>query len=86
MNRIISEISNVGWHFDNSYARLPEKMLSRLAPAQVRKPKLIVLNQTLSKELGLDFSKLTDEHVASKTIVSPLDAGTFTLTLISLGT
>ena len=43
MNRIISEISNVGWNFDNSYARLPEKMLSRLAPDQVRKPKLITL-------------------------------------------
>ena len=65
MNRIISEISNVGWHFDNSYARLPEKMLSRLAPAQVRKPKLIILNHSLSKELGLDFSTLTEEHIAS---------------------
>ncbi len=65
MNRIIPEISKVGWHFDNSYARLPEKMLSRLAPAQVRKPKLIILNHTLSKELGLDFSTLTDEHIAS---------------------
>ena len=65
MNRIISEISNVGWRFDNSYARLPEKMLSRLAPAQVRKPKLIILNHALSKELGLDFSTLADEHIAS---------------------
>ena len=65
MNRIISEISNVGWHFDNSYARLPEKMLSRLAPARVRKPKLIILNYALSKELGLDFSTLADEHIAS---------------------
>jgi len=65
MNRIISEISNVGWHFDNSYARLPENMLSRLAPAPVRKPNLIILNHALSKKLGLDFSTLTDEHIAS---------------------
>ena len=65
MNRIISEISNVGWHFDNSYARLPETMLSRLAPIPVQKPKLIILNHALSKELGLDFSTLTDEHIAS---------------------
>ena len=65
MNRIGSEISKVGWHFDNSYARLPEKMLSRLAPAQVQKPKLIILNHALSKELGLDFSTLEEEHIAS---------------------
>ena len=64
MNKIISEISKIGWHFDNSYARLPETMLSRLAPVPVQKPKLIILNHTLSKELGLDFSTLTDEHVA----------------------
>lgn len=65
MNRMISKISKAGWHFDNSYARLPETMMSRFSPVQVKKPKLIVLNQALSKELGLDFSTLTDEHIAS---------------------
>ena len=65
MNKIVSEISKIGWHFDNSYARLSETMLSRLAPIPVQKPKLIILNHTLSKELGLDFSTLGDEHIAS---------------------
>ena len=65
MGEIISEISKIGWHFDNSYARLPEMMLSRLAPVPVQMPKLIILNHTLSKNLGLDFSTLTDEHIAS---------------------
>ena len=65
MNKIVSEISKIGWHFDNSYARLPETMLSRLAPIPVQKPKLIILNHALSKDLGLDFSTLTDEHIAS---------------------
>ena len=55
MGEIISEISKIGWHFDNSYARLPEMMLSRLAPVPVQMPKLIILNHTLSKNLGLDF-------------------------------
>ena len=64
MNKIISEISKIGWHFDNSYSRLPEIMLSRLAPDPVHTPKLIILNHTLSKELGLDFSSLTDENIA----------------------
>jgi len=65
MSDSILEISKIGWRFDNSYARLPEIMLSRLAPIPVRIPKLIILNHTLSKELGLDFSTIADEDIAS---------------------
>ena len=65
MNKTISEISKVGWRFDNTYARLPEMMLSRLTPIPVKAPKLIIVNHTLSKELGLDFSIIADEHVTS---------------------
>jgi len=65
MGEIISEISKIGWRFDNSYARLPEMMLSRLTPVSVQTPKLVILNHTLSEKLGLDFSTLTDEHIAS---------------------
>ena len=64
MGKVISEISKIGWHFDNSYARLPDTMFSRLIPVPVQIPKLIILNHTLSKELGLDFSDLTDENIA----------------------
>ena len=56
MSGIVSEMSKIGWRFDNSYARLPEMMLSRIAPVPVQTPKLVILNQALSKELGLDFS------------------------------
>ena len=42
MSEIIPEISKIGWNFDNSYARLPEMMLSRLAPVSVQVPKLII--------------------------------------------
>ena len=56
-------MSKIGWRFDNSYARLPETMLSRIAPVPVQAPKLVILNQALSKELGLDFSVIADEHV-----------------------
>jgi len=56
MSGMVSEISKIGWRFDNSYARLPEMMLSRIAPVPVKTPKLVILNQALSKELGLDFS------------------------------
>ena len=65
MDKIISKISKIGWNFDNSYARMPEMMLSRLAPIPVQMPKLIILNHALSKELGLDFSTLAEEYIAS---------------------
>ena len=60
-----SEISKIGWRFDNTYGRLPEMMLSKLPPVPVKSPKLIILNDSLSKELGLNFSTISNEHLAS---------------------
>ena len=60
MNKLISNISKIGWRFDNTYARLPEIMLSRIAPLPVKDPKLVMFNHNLSKELGLDFSVIED--------------------------
>jgi uncharacterized protein YdiU (UPF0061 family) len=40
--------------FDNSYARLPERLFARLPPAPVRAPRLLALNEALAAELGLD--------------------------------
>ena len=64
MSKIISEISKIGWRFDNTYSKLPDTMLSRLAPIPVKKPELVVLNHSLSKELGLDFSTTNKEDLA----------------------
>ena len=64
MNKIISEISKTGSRFINSYARLPEIMFSRLNPVPSKAPKLIILNETLSEELGLNFSDVKDDHLA----------------------
>ena len=64
MNKIISEISKIGWHFDNSYSKLPNTMLSKLLPVPVKAPKLAILNHSLSKELGLNFSNTSDENLA----------------------
>ncbi|MBU7314938.1 protein adenylyltransferase SelO [Paenibacillus oleatilyticus] len=51
-------IIDPGWNFDNSYARLPETFFSRLEPAPVRSPKLIVLNDWLAASLGLNVEAL----------------------------
>jgi uncharacterized protein YdiU (UPF0061 family) len=40
--------------FDNSYARLPERLFARVAPTKVREPRLIRGNQALAALLGLD--------------------------------
>lgn len=50
--------AKIGWNFDNSYARLPESLFSRLNPTPVRSPKLIVLNHPLAASLGLNDSAL----------------------------
>jgi len=55
----------IGWRFDNSYARLPKIMLSKIAPIPVKMPKLVVFNHQLSEELGLDFSGVSKKYIAS---------------------
>ena len=39
--------------FDNSYAMLPQGFFSRVNPAPVRAPKLILFNEALASELGI---------------------------------
>lgn len=43
-----------GWHFDNSYARLPEGFYTRLEPTPVRTPEIVILNEPLAVSLGLE--------------------------------
>ena len=40
--------------FDNSYVRLPERFFARVLPTPVAEPRLIRLNATLARQLGLD--------------------------------
>ncbi|SVB62904.1 uncharacterized protein METZ01_LOCUS215758, partial [marine metagenome] len=65
MNKSISHIDKIGWHFDNTYSRLPKVMSSQLNPIPVKNPKLTIFNHDFSKELGLDFSSLNNNQIAS---------------------
>ena len=65
MNKSISHIDKIGWHFDNTYSRLPKVMSSQLNPIPVKDPKLTIFNHDFSKELGLDFSSLNNNQIAS---------------------
>jgi len=49
-----------GWNFDNSYARLPSALLSRVHPTPVRSPALAVLNDSLAVALGLAPEELKE--------------------------
>ncbi len=44
--------------FDNSFARLPETMFTRIDPTPVADPRLISVNKALAAELGLDLSDI----------------------------
>src|SRR5690606_40284222 len=51
-----------GWNFDNSYATLPDRLFTRLDPTPVAAPQMVVLNEGLARELGLDADALRTEE------------------------
>ena len=53
--------NDAGWRFDNSYARLPDPLLSRETPERVRAPRLVVFNDQLAADLGLDGGQLREQ-------------------------
>ncbi|MDA9597749.1 YdiU family protein [Candidatus Pelagibacter sp.] len=54
----------IGWHFDNTYSKLPESFISKTSPILVKSPELTILNDNLAKELGLDFSSTSKENLS----------------------
>src|SRR5210317_1955230 len=54
----------IGWHFDNTYSKLPKSFLENIKPVPVKDPKLIILNTNLANQLNLDFSKSSDTNLA----------------------
>ena len=54
-----------GWRFDNTYSKLPESFLSNTSPTKVKSPELLILNENLVKDLGLDFIGLNREKLSN---------------------
>ena len=55
---------SAGWRFDNTYSKLPESFLSNTSPTPVKSPELIILNDSLVEDLGLNFSELNKENLS----------------------
>jgi uncharacterized protein YdiU (UPF0061 family) len=54
----------IGFKFDNSYTRLPDSIFLKIVPIKFKNPKLIILNEELAKNLGLDFSSMDEKQLA----------------------
>ena len=54
----------VGWHFDNTYSKLPDSFREIIKPVPVKNPELILLNENLAKELNLNFTNLTNKEIS----------------------
>ncbi len=57
--------NKIGWCFDNTYARLSGKILTKIKPEAVKKPKMIIFNHQLSKNLDLNFFHIDNKNLAS---------------------
>lgn len=60
-----ADLNSVGWQFDNTFARLPDILFDAAQPASFREPQLVILNQSLARELGLNFAGLSSQATAA---------------------
>ena len=57
--------TDIGWRFDNSYARLPQRLFARATPALASAPRVMLLNTALADALGLSLGGLSPDEVAA---------------------
>lgn len=69
--------TEAGWHFDNSYARLPDLFFTEMQPNPVDSPRIVMLNKNLADELGLKKQALQGETGAAVLSFSERLNGTF---------
>lgn len=59
---VMIEHDEIGWNFENSYAKLPGLLFTETNPTPVKAPKLVVLNQSLATSLGLEAEGLQSRN------------------------
>ena len=68
-----------GWNFDNSYAQLPKSFFSSQSLNPVSSPKLIIFNERLAENLGLDIKSLKGEDGVAVFAGNEIPEGAFPL-------
>ncbi|MFM8554824.1 MAG: protein adenylyltransferase SelO [Betaproteobacteria bacterium] len=72
-------MASLGWRFDHSYARLPEAMFARVAPARARDPRVVVFNHALADSLGLAAGAVDSQSLAASLSGNALPEGALPL-------
>ena len=67
--------TDLGWRFDNSYARLPEGLFSRVGPTVVKEPGLVLFNPDLAEQLGLRTEGIDTSAIAQVLAGNALPVG-----------
>ena len=49
-------MNSSGFNFDNTYIHLPKAFYTKLSPVPVPKPKMVIFNEPLATDIGLDIS------------------------------
>ena len=54
----------IGWHFNNTYSKLPDTFSEKINPIPVTSPELVILNERLASELDLNFSRISTDELS----------------------
>ncbi len=71
--------NNINWNFDNSYSRLSDAFKEHIKPVAVKYPELVIINESLAKELDLDLTKINKDKLSSLFTGNTLPEGSNTI-------
>jgi len=77
--------NKIDWKFKNSYLQLPKNMQSKQLPEKVKNPKIVLINNNLSNELGINLSNLDPEYLALVFSGNQLPTGSDTIAMAYAG-
>lgn len=73
------------FHFDNSYARLPDRFYASVYPEPVDGPKLIKFNEALADELGIELDTSDPDRLAATLAGNVVPQGAMPLAMAYAG-
>ena len=71
--------NTMNWNFDNSYSRLSDTFKEHIKPVTVKNPELVIINESLAKELDLDLAKINKDKLSSLFTGNTLPEGSNTI-------